>query len=135
VTLPPGGCRAHGRPADFATVVQNLLVNARRHGRGGKVTIRVRDLGDEVQVCVEDRGHGIPEHLRVNAFERGVRGEQSGGSGLGLYVARTLMLEQDGEIELVDRPGGGTVVVLTLPAATTRADHWRTSGGLEPVAS
>lgn len=134
VSVQTEGSRAQGRPADLTTVVQNVLVNAHAHGAGSAVSVRVSEVGDRVQILVEDRGPGMPDKQRRSACERGVRGEQSSGSGLGLYVARTLMLEQDGEIQLRDRPGGGTIVVLTLPAAEDRANSAPASP-LEPAAA
>lgn len=109
-------CRAHGRPGDLATALQNLLVNAERHAPGGTVTVHLANLADRVEVEVRDSGPGVPAGQENNLFLRGVRGEASGGSGLGLYVARTLMRQQDGDLELRHQDAG-SVFVLTLPAA------------------
>ena len=115
--------RAHGNAADLATVVQNLLVNARRHGLGGAVTIRTERRDGTVGMVVEDQGPGVPEQQRRRIFDDGVRGEASEGSGLGLYVARRLMREQGGSIELGPPDAGrGASFVLTMPAADV-ADH------------
>jgi signal transduction histidine kinase len=115
------GLRAHGRPEDLATVVHNLLVNARRHAPGSPVVIRAEHAGSDLRIYAEDCGPGIPPAERDSVFERGARGATTTcgpGSGLGLYVARTLMKEQGGEIDIADRPGGGASFVLTMPAAT-----------------
>jgi signal transduction histidine kinase len=111
---------ARGRPEDLATVVQHLLVNARRHAGGSDVVVRSWRSGPDLHVSVEDRGPGVPVAEREAVFARGVRGAASWttpGSGLGLYVARRLMTEQAGSIEIHDRHGGGTTFLLTLPAA------------------
>lgn len=114
-----GMLSARGRPLEFVTVVQNLLVNARRYAPGSAVAVRASATDDIVTVYVEDRGPGIPEALREQVFARGYRaGAGSGeGSGLGLYLARRLIREQNGDIHVEERAGGGARFVLTLPRA------------------
>lgn len=113
ITFP---CWSHGRPADVTTALQNLLVNAQRHG-GGEVTVRVDPLGDRVRVTVADRGPGLPGGDVAVLFERGIRGPDSSGSGLGLHLARTLARNQGGQLVARPREGGGAEFVLTLPLA------------------
>ncbi|HVM13098.1 MAG TPA: HAMP domain-containing sensor histidine kinase, partial [Egibacteraceae bacterium] len=112
---------AYGRWADLAEVVQNLFQNAGRYAPGSPVAVRARQEGDRVLVRVEDRGPGVPPDQREAIFRRGVRGahtaEVTQGTGLGLYVAARLMHDQDGDLWLEDRPGGGAVFVAALPAA------------------
>ena len=118
------GLRAHGRPEDLATVVHNLLVNARRYAPGSPVVLRAEHEGSDLRIYAEDRGPGIAPGERDLVFQRGVRGATTAdgpGSGLGLYVAQTLMKEQGGEIGVTDRPGGGASFVLTMPAAAEPA--------------
>ena len=106
-----------GRPLELATVVQNLLVNARRHAPGSPVRITATHLHGQTRITVEDRGPGVDPSQRELVFARGHRGNSEGsGSGLGLYLARRLMREQGGEISVRDRVGGGASFVLTLPA-------------------
>ena len=91
--------RAHGRPGDLATVVQNLLVNADQHANG-HVTIRALQIGDRIEVCVTDSGPGMPASQVATLFQRGARGPESRGSGLGLHVAHSLMQQQGGDLAL-----------------------------------
>jgi signal transduction histidine kinase len=109
--LPPGvevdGCRGSA-----AQVLVAVLDNVRRHAASSPVEIRVTVLDHVVDVVVEDRGPGIPAPLRRHLFERGMCGEKTGGTGLGLHIADRLMTEQDGSISVRPRRGGGTTFVL-----------------------
>ena len=111
----PDDLVAHGRPADVAEVLQNLLVNARRHAPSSAVTIRGRWEQDGVCVRVEDRGPGVPPSEREAIFGRGHRQTSSPGSGLGLYVSAQLMAAQGGDIWVEERVGGGASFVMRLP--------------------
>jgi signal transduction histidine kinase len=109
--LPPGveveGCRQSA-----AQVLVALLDNVRRHAESSPVDVRVAVLDDVVDVFVEDRGPGIPAALRRCLFERGVCGEETGGTGLGLHIAHRLMVDQGGSISVRPRRGGGTTFML-----------------------
>jgi signal transduction histidine kinase len=116
VTLEPALVR--GVPGDLATVLQNLLVNAHEHAPGSRVSVVVRTVGPVVHVTVSDDGPGIPAEAADTAFDRGFRGSDSRGSGLGLSIARALARQQGGELELA-RTGSGASFVLSLPVATS----------------
>ncbi len=109
-----------GVPGDLATVLQNLLVNAHEHAPGAPVSVAVRTTGAVVHVTVSDDGPGIPSEAADTAFERGFRGTDSRGSGLGLSIARTLVRQQGGELEL-GQAGTGASFVLSLPLVTPAA--------------
>lgn len=119
VRLRTATCSALGRPGDLATALRNLLVNAEKHAAAGTVTVRVLDRPDSIEIHVEDRGPGISPSRRDRLFDRGEKDARSTGSGLGLYVARTLMRQQDGDLELREGPGGGALFVLSLPTRAT----------------
>jgi signal transduction histidine kinase len=129
----PGDLVAYGQPADFAEVLQNLLINARIHGRG-PITVRATDDVGHILVSVEDRGPGVPEHLRRAIFERGRRASDAPGSGLGLYVSRELMKGQRGNLWVEEAAGGGAAFVMAVPSGPTAAtSSFTDSGRLEPV--
>lgn len=112
-----GSIKAKGRPVELATVVQNLLVNARHYAPGSTIRVRATSNGDRVQIFVEDRGGGVSPTEQELIFERGFRASNSEGrpgSGLGLYLARRLMREQAGEIVYRERDGGGACFVLSM---------------------
>jgi signal transduction histidine kinase len=116
ITNKLGSVKAIGRPLELATVVQNLLVNARRYAPGSTVRVSATSSNGRVQVLVEDRGPGVdPTHHEL-VFQRGYRcnATDTDGSGLGLFLARRLMREQDGEVVLREREGGGASFVLSL---------------------
>lgn len=119
-----GSIRAVGRPLELATVVQNLLVNARHYASGTAVRIRAAVSAVGVQIFVEDRGPGVSPTEQERVFERGYRAASDGtGTGLGLYLARRLMREQGGEIVLRERDGGGAMFVLSLPGCPSQDVH------------
>ena len=111
VDVVPSGQLAWGVPGDFATVLQNLLVNAHIHGGGRGVKVRCR--GDEgfVEVVVHDSGPGIPTSARSTIFEPGVRASTRPGAGLGLHISRQLMREQGGDVQLESTPRGSAFSV------------------------
>lgn len=106
-------------------VLANLLANALRYTpEGGSVRVAARRAGDQVEFAIRDTGIGIaPEHL-PHVFERFYRADPararaSGGSGIGLTVARALVEAQGGTIRAESPgPGQGTTVTFTLPVAS-----------------
>jgi signal transduction histidine kinase len=114
VTL--GSAQVRGVPSDLATALQNLLVNSHDHAPGATVRVGVRTVRDLVQVVVADDGPGIPAARAGAAFDRGARGPDSDGSGLGLSIARALLRRNGGDLELC-RTETGTTFVVSLPVA------------------
>jgi len=110
----PNGMWAHGCRDDVAQVVFALLDNARVHAAPSVVDVRGTDRGGITSLFIEDRGPGM---ARISAFRRGRRGPQSPGSGLGLHIARRLMVDQGGSLTVNARPGGGASFMLTLPTS------------------
>lgn len=108
-------------PAALSRIVGNLLDNALRYGAGQAVTVELTFSEAEARVRVLDRGPGIPPDTREAVFRPFYRLEvsrnrTSGGSGLGLAIARQLADAHGWRIELHDRPGGGLIAELVLPA-------------------
>ena len=118
VCFRPSGLRAQGRPDDIAEVVHILLSNVARHAPGAGVTISSVRCGSTVEIRVCDDGPGVPAELRNSLFTWGTRGAKSPGQGIGLQLAKRLMLEQAGNLTLesTGRPGGATFV-LTIPSS------------------
>ena len=108
-------------------VVGNLLSNAVKHSPGGSpLEISVAAAGNEAVVSVRDQGEGIypSDHDRV--FERFYRSDdtkarQTGGAGLGLYIAKRLVEAMGGRIWLTSAPGEGSTFSFSLPLASAGA--------------
>ncbi|HEX4560102.1 MAG TPA: HAMP domain-containing sensor histidine kinase [Mycobacterium sp.] len=102
-------------------VLRNLLDNAVRHAKS-RIEITVAARGDQVVLAVGDDGPGIPAADRLRVFDRFVRldtdrSRMGGGTGLGLAIAAEIISAHNGAIVIDERPGGGTLVTVTLPAA------------------
>jgi len=104
-------------------VLHNLLENAVAHtGKGGTINVAATTQGDWVEVCVSDTGEGIPAEDLPNIFERFYRVDKSrarvtGGSGLGLTIAKRLVEAHGGTITVQSKLGKGSRFSLTLPIA------------------
>ncbi len=117
-----------GDPDRLHEVIDNLLANALRHtpasGRGqGHVEVSVRASGDSVLVEVVDDVEGIEASSLVHVFDRFYRADSArlhdtGGSGIGLTVARALVHAHGGVIAVrIERSGRGARFTVVLPRA------------------
>jgi two-component system, OmpR family, sensor histidine kinase KdpD len=99
-------------------LITNVVENAVKFSPpGSDINISVARWLHSVRVSIADRGPGIPAEERERVFEAFVRGgDGSDGSGLGLAIARAVVLAHDGRIWIEGTPGGGTTVMLELPA-------------------
>ena len=102
-------------------ILDNLMGNALRYGKGLMVTVEIDCQDDAAVVRLLDRGPGIPPEEREAVFRPFYRLERSrssdtGGSGLGLAIARQLADANGWSITLLDREGGGTLAQVTLLA-------------------
>jgi signal transduction histidine kinase len=101
-------------------VFANLVANAIRHSpRGGTVTLTARSEGRRVRFEVSDQGPGIPSEYRTRVFEKFFRapGAVGPGAGLGLYIAREIVLAHKGEIGVTSLDGKGSTFWFTLAVA------------------
>jgi signal transduction histidine kinase len=100
-------------------VVVNLLANAIKYGAGGAIEIDVRCADTCATIEVSDRGPGVAESDLVRIFQRFERASSIrhyGGLGLGLYVSREIVEAHAGSITASNRPGGGAMFAVRLPA-------------------
>jgi signal transduction histidine kinase len=111
-----------GDEAALRRLVDNLLVNAHRHGSRVEVHTSV-EQGFAV-LDVDDNGPGIPLPDRVRVFDRWVRLDASrsrpqGGAGLGLALVRDIARAHRGDVAVLDSPLGGARLRVRLPLATS----------------
>jgi signal transduction histidine kinase len=115
----PEHAMATVRPDDLSRSVTNLVENAVRFG--GETTIRLKISPDIVTIEVEDDGPGISDARKAIMLEPFVRGDdarnmdEAAGFGLGLSIARSIVLAHGGELSLNDRQPHGLIVRIELP--------------------
>ena len=98
-------------------IISNLLQNAFRWTPdGGRIGLSLEHTNGNVRVAVADTGPGINVEERELIFRPFVSGEGSGGTGLGLTIARELAVALGGSIELETEPGEGSRFQLVLPS-------------------
>jgi signal transduction histidine kinase len=110
------------QPVALRRCIANLIDNAIKYGGQADVSLRVDPAA--LHVMVEDRGPGIPVEEFENVFRpfrrlESSRNRETGGTGLGLTIARTIARAHGGEVVIANRPEGGLHVELSLPVAVT----------------
>lgn len=111
-------------------VVTNLIGNALRYSpEGSPIEIRVSSDAERNMVSFEiiDHGEGIPEQFRTKIFDRFWRADTSrnretGGSGLGLSIVKSIVSAHDGNVSVQETPGGGSTFKVELPLAPPPGD-------------
>jgi signal transduction histidine kinase len=99
-------------------VVSNLIDNAVKYSdAGAEVEVEVATLNSDMLVRVRDHGPGIPRDQQRLIFEKfgRVRGSSKPGSGLGLFIARSIAEAHGGSVEVRSVPGEGSTFTLSLP--------------------
>lgn len=119
---------AHGDRRATASVVFHLVDNALKYAPYGEISISAQADDKGVELMVTDSGPGIPPEERQQVFDMFHRLDASDsksvyGHGLGLYMARRLMIAQGGRIDVGDAPDRGARFTLTFPRADRLAAH------------
>ena len=117
-------------------ILVNLIENALKYSPAdAPIEVAMRGEGEWIAIAVADRGRGVPPAERERIFEPFYRpagsspdGARAGGAGLGLAIARRLAQAQAGTLTYEDRPGGGSVFTLRLPAARLHVRESDASG-------
>ena len=102
-------------------VINNIVSNSTKYmdKPKGQVNLRVKDVGDFIQVEIEDNGKGIGAKELPNIFDRFYRTDASrnsstGGSGLGLSIVKKIVEEHGGKIWATSKEGTGTVMYFVI---------------------
>lgn len=116
-----------GEEAEFITdetklsqILNNIIGNAIKFTKKGRVVFGSRKLNKHIEFYVRDTGIGIPEELHEKIFERFRQGDlvstgEFGGSGLGLFIAKSYVELLGGKIWLKSQPGKGSEFYFTIP--------------------
>ena len=116
----PAAMTVHANEDLLEQALLNLATNAAKFTSEGRIVFRGERRDDRVVIEVADTGPGVPDRDRVfDRFYRGNPGEVTG-FGLGLSIVQEAVHALDGDIELVDTPGGGTTARITLPEPADR---------------
>jgi two-component system OmpR family sensor kinase len=117
----PARCRYLCKPQAMMRALTNVVSNAAKYGEHARVSLRHEtDLGYVIEV--DDDGPGIPDDEKIKVFEpfyrtAAARDRDSQGMGLGLSIARSIVLSHGGSIELYDVIPHGLRVCIVLPEA------------------
>lgn len=102
-------------------VTQNLLENAIKYSGQGEITLELKTENKNSLFKIKDSGRGIPSELLPHLFGRFKRGRETAekieGTGLGLYIAKQIVVAHQGEIEVESKPGEGSVFTVKIPLA------------------
>lgn len=107
-------------------VLTNLIDNAAKVSPpNGRIAVRLWREGEQAFVSVTDQGPGLSPELRERVFDKFVRGQESdvSGTGLGLYIARQILLAHGGSIAVGEGPDGGAAFTFELPVAAAGASQ------------
>ena len=102
-------------------VINNIINNSIKYmdKKKGIINMRIKDLGDFVQVEIEDNGKGIAAKDLPYIFDRfyrtdKARSSQKGGSGIGLSIVKKIMEDHGGQVWATSKEGTGTTMYLAL---------------------
>lgn len=117
----PDGLEAYVDPNRLQQVLLNILDNARKYSsKGSQIIIDALETDDYMTIAIQDEGEGIPKDDLPYVFERLYRVEKSrsrhsGGSGLGLPIAKEIVMSHGGKMTIDSELGVGTTVTIILP--------------------
>jgi len=113
------GLFAKIQPVEFKRMLSNLVNNAvEALDEKGSVILSLDHENERIIIKVQDTGKGIPPEILAKLGQRGETHGKVGGSGLGLYHARTTVESWGGSLKIESALGKGTTTTLTLPQAT-----------------
>lgn len=110
------------RPVALKRAITNLIDNAIKFGKTAHVAIAATP--ESIEITIDDEGPGIPEAELARVFEafyrvEGSRNRETGGVGLGLAIAKSIVEAQGGKLILRNRPSGGLRAIIAWPASSS----------------
>ncbi|WP_296905336.1 ATP-binding protein [Polaromonas sp.] len=128
IKFPPGPIYVDADLTRLAQVFSNLLNNAVKFtDRGGRIQLRIQQLGAEAVVSIQDNGSGIPTHMLPHVFQMFTQVDDNlkrsqGGLGIGLSIVKRLVEMHGGSVEArSEGQGRGSEFVVRLPVALSVA--------------
>ncbi len=112
-------------PGRVEQILEALVANALKYGRGQPIDVAVEAGGDAARLVVRDRGIGIAPEDQARIFERFERAtsvRHYGGLGLGLWIVRQVVEAHGGRIRVESSPGAGATFVVELPGRDLDAE-------------
>ena len=110
-----------GSPVHVKRVVMNILTNAIKYmdKQKGQINVRIKDVGDFIQVEIEDNGKGISARDLPYIFDRFYRTDSSrnsstGGSGIGLSIVKKIIEDHGGKIWATSKEKTGTTMYFVI---------------------
>ncbi len=106
-----------GNPQELNQAFVNIMTNAvQAMGDQGILKISTSVQDDEIQITIEDNGHGLSHHVLPKIFDPFFTTKQQGeGAGLGLTIARRIIQKYEGQIQVTSKEGTGTICQITFP--------------------
>lgn len=88
-------------------LLSNIVINSVIHSKGSEVRVQVDESKEHVVISVEDDGKGIPDEDKDKIFEKRFKSDETGGTGMGLYLVKQIAKSYGGNIEVEDSDLGG----------------------------
>lgn len=129
ITLEAHMCKAVAFQGDRKRIMQLIVIlvdNALKYtDSSGIITVSLNEGGKEIKLTVSDSGQGIENEHLDKIFDRfyrvtKTRNLNQDGSGLGLSIAKWIVLEHNGQIQVESQPGSGTTFIIYLPNKVSR---------------
>ena len=107
-------------PEKLASAINNFIDNAIKYAPKGKVSVEVLDKKLSVDIMIKDNGIGIPDTALEKIGEKFYRTQEAinidnKGTGLGVYISRTIIEKHQGTLNIISKPNHGTEILINLP--------------------
>lgn len=105
----------------FRQIIDNLISNSIKYNKtNGKIEVKIKIEKDDILVCVSDSGYGIPKHQHSQVFKKFFRSDnvlksETKGTGLGLYIVKSLVEQYGGQIWFESEENKGSAFYFTVP--------------------